>query len=458
MKEKLYEICEEMLKNEEESKKILGCDTLDELYEYFLKKLPGLTKEEFDEFTCEALESYAKEQENMKKLEKGDLENVSGGAFDLKTKFSAVVLAAMSMMPGLSGASAANVEKSDAGVVASQSVSQKANATPKVSSVFQKTKAWIKAHPGLTIGIGVGAVLLTGTAIALGVKYSKKSGGNQTAGSASRQTVRDSSGTNVAGGVEQAEAEKNKKEEEARIAKENADKLKKQQEKAAEETKDAEEAVKKAKDGPEKKNAEERARIAREREEELEKKQKEAEKKAAAEKQKAAEAAKKLEEEKKKEAERKAATERQKAAEAAKKAEEEKKKEAARKAREETERKAEEERQAAKAEKQVQLENELRTKIDELFPATGWFGFGAWNKNAIAKIAMDALNNGDASHFLYNDEDSKYTYAWRLTDDNVGAKKDALGYFDDENKGNQGFIKLKDFLTGIQAEWTEAFN
>lgn len=458
MKEKLYEICEEMLKNEEESKKILGCDTLDELYEYFLKKLPGLTKEEFDEFTCEALESYAKEQENVKKLEKGDMENVSGGTFDLKTKFSAVVLAAMSMMPGLSGANAANVKESNVGVVASQSVDQKTTETTKVSSVFQKTKAWIKAHPGLTIGLSVGTVLLAGTAIALGVKYSKKSGDNQTAGSASRQTVHGSSGTNVAGGVEQSEAEKNKKEEEARKAKENADKLKKEQEKAAKEAKEAEEAAKKAKDEQEKKNAEEKARIAKENAERLKREQEKAERKAAEEEKKAEEARKKAEEEKKKEAERKAAEEKKKAEEAARKAEEEKKRKAEEEKKKEAARKAEEERQAAKAAKQSQLEQQLREKIDELFPATGWFGFGAWNKDAIAKIAMDALNKGDASHFLDDGYGCKYDYAARLTSNSVGAKKDVLECFDDDAKENQGFVQLKNFLTGVQAEWSEAFN
>ena len=170
MKEKIYQVCEEMLKNEEEAKKFASYESLDELYEYFLSKLPGLTKDEFEEFICEALDNYAKEKENVNKIGEGDLGGVSGGAFDLKTKLTAGALAFMAAMSAIPGMNAANVDN----VGEAQSISQTKSVKTKISDTFGRVKSWVKEHPGLTTGIALGAAVLVGTGIFLGVRHSRK--------------------------------------------------------------------------------------------------------------------------------------------------------------------------------------------------------------------------------------------------------------------------------------------
>ena len=170
MKEKIYQVCEEMLKNEEEAKKFASYESLDELYEYFLSKLPGLTKDEFEEFICEALDNYAKEKENVNKIGEGDLGGVSGGAFDLKTKLTAGALAFMAAMSAIPGMNAANVDN----VGEAQSISQTKSVKTKISDTFGRVKSWVKEHPGLTTGIALGTAVLVGTGIFLGVRHSRK--------------------------------------------------------------------------------------------------------------------------------------------------------------------------------------------------------------------------------------------------------------------------------------------
>lgn len=167
MKEQLYKVCEEVLGNEEESKKFLSYETLDELYEYFLSKIPDLTKDEFDEFVCGALESYTKNQSEMKSVGEGDLDSVSGGAMGWRQKLTAAALALVSFIPA-AGASAYQNDNMASGSYGG--VTKQVNDESKISAAFKKTKAFFKAHPKLVAGIGVGAVLLGGTAIVLGVR------------------------------------------------------------------------------------------------------------------------------------------------------------------------------------------------------------------------------------------------------------------------------------------------
>ena len=180
MKEKIYEICEEMLENEEESKKFASYETLEELYEYFLDKIPGLSKDEFEEFICEALDSYAKEKQSVNKIDEDNLGEISGGAFDLKTKLTAGALAFMAAMSAIPGMNAANVNN----VGAAQSISENKSIKTKISDTFGRVKSWVKEHPGLTTGIALGAAVLVGTGIFLGVRHSRKSKANNVGGAA----------------------------------------------------------------------------------------------------------------------------------------------------------------------------------------------------------------------------------------------------------------------------------
>ena len=195
MKEKLYEVCEKILESEKETEEFLSYETLDELYGYFLGKLPELTKDEFEKFICEVLDSYAKEQENIEKVKSESLEQVSGGAFSVRTKVASGVLALMSMFPV---AGAANVKKSgvDAGTV--KSVSLKEQVEKESPGVFQKIKAWVKAHPKLTIGLSIAAVtLLTAGGVYAYKRWqkSKTTSNSQKAGGAG--TTKHSDGGNV---------------------------------------------------------------------------------------------------------------------------------------------------------------------------------------------------------------------------------------------------------------------
>lgn len=157
METKLYKICEEILKSEEETKKFLSYETIDDLYEYFLSKVPGLTEEEFDKFIGKILNDYEKDQENITKLKKESLDNVSGGAFNFRARFVSGALAIMSMIPV---ASAADINKMGAPLGVPQNVSMNEKLNNKSSGVFQRAKAWVKAHPKLAAGLSVGAILL----------------------------------------------------------------------------------------------------------------------------------------------------------------------------------------------------------------------------------------------------------------------------------------------------------
>ena len=159
MKEKMYQICKEILGSEEETKKFLSYETLEELYEYFLNKLPGLTKDEFEEFICEALDNYAKKGESVNKVVDNDLDVTSGGT-GLRKKFTASVLGLMSMLTAVPGVGAANANTPETMTQTSKSANETKGIKTKISDKFKKIKAWVKEHPKLCIGLSIAAVAL----------------------------------------------------------------------------------------------------------------------------------------------------------------------------------------------------------------------------------------------------------------------------------------------------------
>ena len=184
MKEKLYEICEEILSSEEETKKFASYETLEELYEYFLNKLPNLTKDEFEEFICEALDNYAKEKENITKIGNDDIDTVSGGA-NLKQKFTAGMLGLMSMLTAVPGVGAAN----GSNVGTPSGVSETKSIKTKISETFGRVKNWVKKHPKLTAGITVGAVILAGVGAFLKIRSDKKNTADNAIGNVGQRGV-----------------------------------------------------------------------------------------------------------------------------------------------------------------------------------------------------------------------------------------------------------------------------
>ena len=184
MKEKLYEICEEILGSEEETKKFASYETLEELYEYFLNKLPNLTKDEFEEFICEALDSYEKGKESLGKIDENDFGSVSGGA-NLRQKFTAGMLGLMSMLTAVPGVGATN----GSNVETPSGVSETKSIKTKISETFGRVKNWVKKHPKLTAGITVGAVILAGVGAFLKIKSDKKNTADNALGGVGPEVV-----------------------------------------------------------------------------------------------------------------------------------------------------------------------------------------------------------------------------------------------------------------------------
>ena len=174
MKERLYEICENILEDETESKKFAKIKTVDELYEYLSEKVPDLSEEEFEDFIVEMLgyaeESYQNSQKTAGPIDDDALDSVAGGV-NLGTKIVSAGLALMSFFPAVG---ATNKKANDLGSSAGTSISQKVDNDNEdvnwnVPSKWEKVKNWAKKHKtGLIVaGVAVGAAVAGGVAYKL---------------------------------------------------------------------------------------------------------------------------------------------------------------------------------------------------------------------------------------------------------------------------------------------------
>lgn len=177
MKEKLYETCENILNDEQESKKFMEMKTIDKIYEYLSSKIPDLSEKEFEEFMLDAFEECRESCENAKKsvgpIDEDDLENIAGGV-NLGTKIVSAGLALMSFFPAIS---AANPRTSDLNPSGGISISQRADndANWNIPSKWEKAKSWAKEHKKSLIAAGIITAALAVTAgVAYKIHKSKK--------------------------------------------------------------------------------------------------------------------------------------------------------------------------------------------------------------------------------------------------------------------------------------------
>ncbi len=191
MNEKLQKILEGVLQDEAESSRFAELKTVDDMYAYFVEKIPELSEEDFDDFIVEMMDGFAEDEESMKNIDVNSLADVAGGA-NLRTKLASGTLAVLSLLPAVgTGAGAVNARKASPKTIAGKKaptstpikhemalpVSQAAETTvesstpvtspaetkiPETSNKFPASKSWFKRHPIITAGgITLGAIVLS---------------------------------------------------------------------------------------------------------------------------------------------------------------------------------------------------------------------------------------------------------------------------------------------------------
>ena len=384
---KIDKILKEIVSDEKEINIFSNKNTVDEVYEYFLSKDSTITKEEFDEYVSNKLESYKDVYgENIP----DEFLGTSGGAkMNFGSKVISTALASLSMLSGLNSSVSAEGLSNTSNIESQNPIVQESSETSdSKESLFKR--GWKKVHefylkhPKFSIALPI--VLLSGiigTGIFINRANSKADGKDA---SKNKNNKSDNKG-NVA--EIKSEIDKNKFEQSQVSNKDNLVDSKaeaiKEAEAKAKEAEAIKEAEAKAKEEGAKKEAERKAKK-KEAKREAKRKAEEEEARRKAEEKKAR---KKAERKAKKEEERRAEEEeaRRKAEEAERRAEEE---EARRKA-EEAERRAEEEearRKAEEAERKVK-EEEARRKAEEEAKANkskGWFfGWGGKKEPPVVK-------------------------------------------------------------------------
>lgn len=158
--QKLNSLLDKILEDEGTFSKVMQCDDIDEVMEIFSSLEPGVSRE--DVMKC--LEIFLQENALLQELSESDMGKISGGVNDGAKRFTATVLASLSILgttPMGNNAYAAGTASS------SVSNSRKANQTPK--SGWQRFKKWVSDHKGAVITVGTLAV----AAIAGVVAYNK---------------------------------------------------------------------------------------------------------------------------------------------------------------------------------------------------------------------------------------------------------------------------------------------
>ena len=423
---KIDKILKEIVSDEKEINIFSNKNTVDEVYEYFLSKDSTITKEEFDEYVSNKLESYKDVYgENIP----DEFLGTSGGVkMNFGSKVISTALASLSMLSGLNSSVSAEGLSNTSNIESQNPIVQESSETSdSKESLFKR--GWKKVHefylkhPKFSIALPI--VLLSGiigTGIFINRANSKADGKDASKNKnnksdnkgnvaeikseidknkfeQSQVSNKDNLVDSKAEAIKEAEAKAKEaeaiKEAEAKAKEEGAKKeaeakakeegAKKEAEAKAKEAEAIKEAEAKAKEEGAKKEAERKAKK-KEAKREAKRKAEEEEARRKAEEKKAR---KKAERKAKKEEERRAEEEeaRRKAEEAERRAEEE---EARRKA-EEAERRAEEEearRKAEEAERKVK-EEEARRKAEEEAKANkskGWFfGWGGKKEPPVVK-------------------------------------------------------------------------
>lgn len=189
MKEKLFEICEDILKDDSKNKEFEKIQTMDEMYEYFHKQIPDLSADEFDDFVVTAFENCEKTQN----IPEDTLADVAGG-LNWGTKITSGALALASFFAPAIGAtsgtnnntnppisisayknlnnvsSATLTNTKDISSQSSISITQKLSSIKStVSEKFKKTKNWMKNHKLIVAGATM--AILSAPLIYSNIKY-----------------------------------------------------------------------------------------------------------------------------------------------------------------------------------------------------------------------------------------------------------------------------------------------
>lgn len=153
---------EKIIGNEQEIKELLSKETVDDLYEFFLKKDSTLTMEEFDDEVYDILENYS--ETANEKIDQNTLEQISGGKNDFIKKTLATSLSALTIgSVATSSAFAAGTSR-----IKNGSLSVAMPTKDIIKGGFVKIGRWLSAHKkavaitGGAIGAAaIGAIILT---------------------------------------------------------------------------------------------------------------------------------------------------------------------------------------------------------------------------------------------------------------------------------------------------------
>ena len=187
-------VLREILTNQEEIDEFLKQETLEEIYEFVLKKDNGITKKEFDSCIAEIIEKYlAIEKANA--VEKGrikeeDMDMVAGGK-GMLSKSMASVLSTLVLTTGANiPVNATNGEETNKTGIKS-SIMEKVNyviekigdakrfVVKKGEEGFEKTSKILKEHPWIKPVLCVVIVLAVGSGTVLAINKHKEKNKNE---------------------------------------------------------------------------------------------------------------------------------------------------------------------------------------------------------------------------------------------------------------------------------------
>lgn len=174
---KVEKIVEKVIENEQEVEELLGKQSIEDLYEFFLAKDRSLTAEEFDKEVYDILEYYSKNiSMNLEELEESETEQIAGGKSDFIKKSLSASLCALMLTSGI------NVSASSKSVNPStqKTVSVLNNKKQESSVNFgEKIKAWVKKNKKALIITGsVTGAVLAGIIVSVVVYKHKKNTNN----------------------------------------------------------------------------------------------------------------------------------------------------------------------------------------------------------------------------------------------------------------------------------------
>lgn len=136
MIEKLYKACEKIIRNEKETKNFLKLKATDDVYTYFSKQIPELTREKFYNFMRVLLQKYPESLSHCETLDGKSLAAIAGGA-NLNQKIASGALSLLSLLPNAYAVNSANPENSN----------MPTNIEKKEENI--QSKSQIKKHPYL---------------------------------------------------------------------------------------------------------------------------------------------------------------------------------------------------------------------------------------------------------------------------------------------------------------------